>query len=494
MTGGGSGRMRPLHISGNGRYFEYQDGTPFPWIADTVWTLPQRIKADDVDYLMRKRREQGFTMLQIAALDPERDEEMRSPAGEPALVNGDLLTPNERYFAYLDWTIDRAEQHGLYVLLLPVWGQLVTGDNWMGGRFNIVVDERNAYEYARWLGHRYHDHPNVLWCLGGDRQPLHEGKDYRDIWRRMAEGLAKGVLGKDLRYDRDFEEWRHLPITYHPSCISQDECSTMSFWNDDEAWIGFVMLQSGHGKESKNWRLVANEYRREHIRPVWDGEPAYEQMPTSWPPRGEFHDSWMVRRRAYWSLFAGAFGYTYGHCSVWSSISEKERNTMFRYDWFDALDAEGANQIRYLRAFIESTDIMACQPMDDSVLATVDRDEGITRHIQVCRDGGRARYYVYLPSGGSVNLQLPDGDSTHWVWWFNPRSGECQGIDGNRISVARRADGIAHVQAPGQGNGQDWIAIIGSRADDGVSVPIIVGDYGESKEEKPDGVDKIFAW
>ena len=167
---------------------------------------------------------------------------------------------------------------------------------------------------------------------------------------------------------------------------------------------------------------------------------------------------------------------------------------MFRYDWFDALDAEGANQIRYLRAFIESTDIMACQPMDDSVLATVDRDEGITRHIQVCRDGGRARYYVYLPSGGSVNLQLPDGDSTHWVWWFNPRSGECQGIDGNRISVARRADGIAHVQAPGQGNGQDWIAIIGSRADDGVSVPIIVGDYGESKEEKPDGVDKIFAW
>lgn len=167
---------------------------------------------------------------------------------------------------------------------------------------------------------------------------------------------------------------------------------------------------------------------------------------------------------------------------------------MFRYDWFDALDAEGANQIRYLRAFIESTDVVACRPMDDSVLAVADRDEEITRHIQICQDAVKARYYVYLPSGGTVGLRLPDDVSEHWIWWFNPRNGECQGMGGKRIQAAKHADGTTYVQAPSQGNGQDWIAIIGSRADDGASAPIIVNDYGEPEEEKTDGVDRIFAW
>ena len=62
--------MEKLQISKNGRYFTYPDGTPFVWLADTAWTMPQRMKWDDVTYFMEERKRQGFTVLQIVALDP----------------------------------------------------------------------------------------------------------------------------------------------------------------------------------------------------------------------------------------------------------------------------------------------------------------------------------------------------------------------------------------------------------------------------------------
>ncbi|WP_100407572.1 apiosidase-like domain-containing protein, partial [Bacillus solitudinis] len=323
--------MEKLKISENRRYFTHQDGTPFIWLADTVWTLAQRLKWDDVEYLMQKRKSQGFTVLQLVALDPEQDKEMRNPAGDKALLNNNLNTPNEKYFEYLDWIVDKAEEYGFYVLLLPVWGELVVGHNWMGEFSEKIVTKDNAYEYGKWIGNRYKDRTNIIWGLGGDRQPIHLGVDYKDVWRSMAEGIAKGVLGKDLKHNDKDPNWEKLLMTYHP-CHEQEtgECSTMSYWTDDDVWISFIMIQSGHGLTPKNYDLVKTYYDTEQPMPVFDAEPAYEQMPTAFPVPGtqfEYHGGWMVRKRAYWSLFAGSFGHTYGHASVWCMISEKERDS-----------------------------------------------------------------------------------------------------------------------------------------------------------------------
>ena len=108
--------MERLKISKNKRYFVKENQEAFIWLADTDWTMPQRLKWDDVEYLMQKRKTQGFTVLQIVALDPEQDREIRNPLGEKALMNDNLDTPNERYFEYLDWILDKAEEYGFYVL------------------------------------------------------------------------------------------------------------------------------------------------------------------------------------------------------------------------------------------------------------------------------------------------------------------------------------------------------------------------------------------
>ncbi len=479
--------MERLKISENKRYLVTESGKPFPWLADTVWTMPQRLKWDEVDYLMKKRVSQGFTALQICALDPERDVEMRSPAGQPALLDGDLSRPNEKYFEYLDYVLDRAEAYGLYVLLLPVWGQLVVGDDWGGGTYEKTVREDNAWEYGRWIGQRYKDRTNILWCLGGDRMPIHKGVDYRQVWRRMAEGLAKGLTGQDVRHNESSPVWEELLITYH-ACHEMETglCSTFSYWDDSEQWIRFIMLQSGHGSEPKNYELVRAEYERENVMPVWDGEPAYEMMPTCWPkdenvPR---HGSWMVRKRAYWSLLAGSFGHTYGHGSVWASVGERELNLMGPITWTQAADNEGANQMCHLRAFMESLAPMTAAPCRQIFTEAARREGTLDTHAEAL--AGADWVCAYLPGGGSVELDLSSLFVSERLLarWWSPRDGQFAG-DGITVD----AGSPLTLTAPTAGDGEDWILLL-TKMDSDVTITPFQTEIIINKET----AKKVFDW
>ncbi len=493
--------MDKLRISDNKRYFVKADGTPFTWLADTDWTMPQRLKWDDAQYLMKTRKSQGFTVLQIVALDPEEDLEMRSPAGAPALIDGHLETPNERYFEYLDWLIDEAERQGLYVLLLPAWGQLVVGHDWAGHFFEKTVTEANAYDYGKWIGHRYRDKNHILWCLGGDRQPIHLGVDYKNVWRRMAEGLAKGVTGRDLKYNVKDPAWEDLMITYH-ACyeVETGECSTMSYWTDEEAWISYIMLQSGHNESPRNYEMIAKEYNRAVTMPVWDGEPAYEMMPTStWPFKEDttFHGPWMVRKRAYWALLAGAFGHTYGHASVWSSTSEKARTSISKYTWYEGLHSEGAGQIKNLRAFMDSVKPQLGRPCQE-ILPDGNETAPNDSHLQANINEPDGTLCVYFPSGGGAKLDLGSiwGQDQAWLWWFRPADGKfykkteeaAEDVAGDSATAVRDGDlsvtedavcltldeGRLYVEAPTSGAEQDWLLILKKEAG---QPPVTRGKY-----------------
>lgn len=493
--------MDKLKISENRRRLIHQDGKPFIWLADTDWTIAQRLKWDDAEYLMQKRKSQGFTVLQIVALDPEQDREMRNPVGEKALINNNLDIPNEKYFEYLDWILDKAEEYGFYVLLLPVWGEIVVGHNWMGEFSEKIVTEENSYEYGKWIGNRFRDRKNIIWCLGGDRQPIHLGVNYKKVWRNMAEGIAKGVLDKDLKYNEKSSEWEELLITYHPCHEAETgECSTMSYWTDDDAWISFIMIQSGHGVTPKNYELVKAEYCREKHMPVFDGEPAYEKMPTTWPANpDDFHDEWIVRKRAYWSLFAGSFGHTYGHASVWCMVSDKERDSWRKYSWFEALDHPGAWQIKILRDFLESRDLSKCIPAQEILIEQSKRSEDvIDEHIQACIEANGKFACVYFPSGGeeTINLTKLKADNLQ-MWWFNPRDGKCYSkenvISEKPIYLPEVLSGSAfRIATPTRGCKQDWVCIIENR-DNNLTLPGKAKSYGEMPI--PPEVKKVFpAW
>jgi hypothetical protein len=155
----------------------------------------------------------------------------------------------------------------------------------------------NARAFGAYVGRRYADKP-VIWILGGDR-PI-ESEDHRLIVRAMAEGLRAGDGGRNLA----------TMHTFGPH-------STAEFVHD-EAWLDFHTCQSGHKRNSENWRFIDADYARVPTRPCMDAEPGYEDGVdgiVNW--EGGFLDDYEARKALYWSLFAGSHGHTYGAWSIW---------------------------------------------------------------------------------------------------------------------------------------------------------------------------------
>ncbi len=491
--------MERLRISENGRYFVKEDGSPFIWLADTAWTIPARLGWDDIQHYMKTRKEQGFTVLQMVALDPERNPDMRNPCGIKALWEDDLLKPEEAYFSYFDWVLDQAEAYGFYVLLLPVWGELVVGWDWNGGTREKMVTEQNAFSYGKWLGKRMRHRKNIIWCLGGDRMPVTRGVDYRPVWRELAEGLSDGLTGKRLKYNESREEWRKLLITYH-ACHEAETglCSTFSYWTPEDQWIGFTMLQSGHGLYKKNYELVENERQPkkfgdlELIYPVWDGEPAYEMMPTTWPVKDadSFHGTYMVRKRAYWSLFSGSFGHTYGHASVWCSATEKDKNMVCRHTWAEAIKSEGSGQMKILRDFLESYPLWEFEPARGRLLRQASGEDELDLHEEALASAARNQMLVYFAADTEERIDVSgifEGDAVCGAW-FNPSDGSLTEV--SEYAAEKDEEGRKIVCAANhRESGEDRILIL---AKDPAGICVQSGVYGAKSEEAE--AAKVFEW
>lgn len=491
--------MERLRISENGRYFVKEDGSPFIWLADTAWTIPARLGWDDIQHYMKTRKEQGFTVLQMVALDPERNPDMRNPCGIKALWEDDLLKPEEAYFSYFDWVLDQAEAYGFYVLLLPVWGELVVGWDWNGGTREKLVTEQNAFSYGKWLGKRMRHRNNIIWCLGGDRMPVTRGVDYRPVWRELAEGLSDGLTGKRLKYNESREEWKKLLITYH-ACHEAETglCSTFSYWTPEDQWIGFTMLQSGHGLYKKNYELVENERQPkkfgdlELIYPVWDGEPAYEMMPTTWPVKDadSFHGTYMVRKRAYWSLFSGSFGHTYGHASVWCSATEKDKNMVCRHTWAEAIKSEGSGQMKILRDFLESYPLWEFEPARGRLLRQASGEDELDLHEEALASAARNQMLVYFAADTEERIDVSgifEGDAVCGAW-FNPSDGSLTEV--SEYAAEKDEEGRKIVCAANhRESGEDRILIL---AKDPAGICVQSGVYGAKSEEAE--ATKVFEW
>ncbi|MDT0344257.1 glycoside hydrolase family 140 protein [Streptomyces litchfieldiae] len=442
-----------LRVAPGGRHLETVTGEPFFWLADTAWTLPNHLTEAEAREYFGDRRAKGFNVVQLVALDPETNADMRNAAGLTPLAGDGSLRWTDAYFRHLDRILDLAEEHGCYVALVPAWGQLVTGDNWAWERFPVALDERAARAYGHWLGARYADRTHLVWVLGGDRHPVHLGHDHRPVWRALAEGIGSGVTGTALRWNRRDPAWDRVLMTYHP-CHSEDPpvCSS-SEWLHDDAWLSFNMLQSGHRDMVRSYEAIHRDYTRTPAKPVLDGEPNYEDWQYPTVTGTATHEAWNVRKRAYWSVLAGAFGHTYGHACVWPMIDEKRTTAALPYTWREALDRPGARQMRHLRALVESRPFHLSVPDQSLVVAL---HNYLDLRVQARRGLGGTFAFLYLTSGGSVTVDLAAlRRGPVRAGWFDPRNGSWHA--GEHVG----AGGSRHTfHAPGRGPGNDWVLVL----------------------------------
>jgi len=424
-----------LRVSKNQRFIETADGKPFFWLGDTAWELFHRLTREEAELYLKNRADKGFTVIQAVALAELDGLHDPNPYGEIPLENDDPTKPREAYFQHVDFIIKKAEQLGLYMALLPTWGDKLEKMQW--GKGPEVFTPENAKVYGQWIGNRYKNQKNIIWVLGGDRNPRNENDVA--VWRAMAEGIEKGVGGRDKAL-----------MTFHPQPNSLEDGGS-SKWFHNDAWLDFNMFQTGHDRENNVWERIEMVYNRKPTKPVLDGETLYEDHPVNFNAKDLGTSSaYDIRKHAYFDVFAGAFGHTYGCHDVWQMYAPN-RNAINgpHYPWYVAIDLPGASQMKYLRYLIESRPMFDRVPDQTLVTDALNAND----HIQATR--GNDYIFVYSAQGNKflVNTSKISGKEIN-AFWYNPRDGKTTEIG----TFPKKAQ--QEFTAPTSGYGQDWVLII----------------------------------
>jgi hypothetical protein len=212
------------------------------------------------------------------------------------------------------------------------------------------------------------------------------------------------------------------------------------------------MAQSGHhGRELANCNIIASDYDRTPVKPCLDGEPRYEDHPVDWKPEKGWFDDADVRQAAYWGVFAGAFGHTYGCHPVWQMYAPgREPISFARRSWREALDLPGASQMIHLRRLLLSKPMLSRGP-DQSLIGS-DGTEAGPDHVRCLRDESNNYAWFYLPFGGELAVDVERfGAGRVRVSWHDPRTGQV------RLEGEIAARGTAQFTAPSAGRGCDWV-------------------------------------
>ena len=424
-----------FRVSPNGRFLQTADGQPFFWLADTGWTVLQRLDCDETLEYLDDRAAKGFNVVQTMGI--MEFDGLRVPAranGEVPLHDLEPQTPNPAYWNHVKWVAREARNRGLFLALLPIWG-----DKWAGGGAGpVVLTRHNAEKFGRWLGEFFAD-TDLFWVLGGDRIINNENQYH--TMENMAAGLRAGDSGRNL-------------ITFHPN----GSASSSYYFHHDE-WLDFNMFQTAHTHPSREtFTYIARDYRKTPPKPVLDGEPRYEDHPIHWNYRepekwdesnGYFTDL-DARKAFYMSVFSGACGHTYGANSVFQCdrnfYENGERGTFgSRLHWRQALQLPGAAQMQWGKKMLENRAYFSRVPDQSAVRGDLGED---SEKILATRDGNGSFALVYVPSPRKFEVNLAVFNGAARASWICPRTGNCE-------TLGAFSGGWTRFQS--RQNGPDWV-------------------------------------
>lgn len=424
-------------MSANGRFLQHENGTPFFWLGETAWLFPSRLDRDEAAYYIGETAKNGYNVIQISVLHGLN---AMNAYGHAALPNGfdfkDIDKEGEyNYWKHVDYIVQQARMRGIYIAIVCVWG---------GNVKNGGVSEEDARKYGEFLAKRYKDEPNIVWIIGGDVR----GDVKPEVWRALATTI-KGI------------DSGHI-MTYHP--LGRTMSAT---WFNGEEWLDFNMFQSGHRRygqrrgdgdysiqentEEDSWRFVDRSQAFTPVKPVLDGEPSYEHIPQGLhDAREPYWEAEDVRRYAYWSVFGGSCGHTYGHNStmqmyrpgIGAAYGAK------RY-WWDAIHDPGCCQMQFLKRLMLAFPYFE-RVADQSVIA----GENGTRYERAIATRGKDYLLVYNYTNRLMEVDLTKiSGAKKKVWWYSPVSGLTEYI--GEFPNGKRE----FVHDSGYRAGNDWVLI-----------------------------------
>lgn len=434
------GALPKIKVSKNQHYFVTEDEKPFFWLGDTGWLAFGKLDRESINKYFQDRKAKGFNVVQVMVL---HNINAVNVYGDAALINEDVSKPlttagnnfNNKdeydYWDHVDFTLDVAQKNGIYVAMVPVWGTNVSKGN--------KVSKEQAEKYAKFLADRYKNRTNVIWLNGGDTH----GNEFMDIWN---------AIGNTLKTNNPDQL-----VTFHPFGRTD---SSENYHN--ASWLDFNMFQSGHRRydqdsiktnfKEDNYKFVQRDLTLKPTKPTLDGEPSYEGIPhglhDTLQPKWTDND---VRRYGYWSVFAGAAGYTYGHNAVMQMFRKGDKPAYGNKElWSSAINAPGAGQMVYIKKLMLSFPYLERIP-DQTLIA----NQGEKYDYLVATKGEKyALIYTYNGRKMILNMEKIAGDKVN-ASWYNPRNGK-----ETKIGIIENK-GTKEFQPLGdKKDGNDWVLIL----------------------------------
>jgi len=417
-----------VQVSDNHRFLVKKDGTPLVWIGDTLWDWYE-LKPSELDEYLNKRVAQGFTVIQtqIAAYG-KANYNGHWCFGGPK--HKDITKPQEEYWRYGDLWLEKIEEHGMYAAVGLSW-IINYWRRWdKAGDPAARFSEDDFYNYSKWVGSRFKDRDNIIW-LG-----LNESA-YLTAPVNKIKAVCRGIRDGDTG---------NKPLTLHP--VSGGATSEV-FGDlvDFNSWQTARFLAPANlpyrrsvpgvddkvsGADVKGtltvWEAISADYNRLPTKPVIDLEAWYEGHLDDMPV-GRTNcraTAWHCRRRAYFVIFAGSFGHTYGAEGLAYQIKGDS--------WKKGLYLPGGEDMGHITQLLSSPERPFLKLIPDQSLITRGQSRSYDSHKQAARASDGSYAYVYSADGSdfSVDLtKLGGKGKAIKAKWFNPRTGNYQGTGGS---------------------------------------------------------------
>lgn len=430
-----------LMVSENKRYLQHENGQPFFWQGDIAWLLFQRLNREEMKQYFENRKAKGFNVVQCIFLQFYTD---TNSYGDSAYTSRDLSTPAIKpgktpgdasqydFWDHVEYAIDLAATHGIYLAIAPTWGQLVKRDN------DYTVDK--ATRFAAGLASHFKNKPNIIWINGGSMQ----GDMKKEVWEAIGTTIKRN-------------DPNHL-VTYHPFGRTQS-----SNWFQNSSWMDFNMFTSGHRNYEQddtprkfgedNWRYVLDDLSQTPLKPTIDGEPSFEALPQGLHDHTKpYWNAGDVRRYAWWSVFAGSMGHSYGQNTVRQVYKKGENKpeSGAKLSFVEAMDDTGSYQMQHLKNLILSRPYFE-RINDQSIV--VDNGEKYER-VMITRGNNYLFGYTYTGREFVLKMGVISGKEVT-AWWYNPKTGKA-------TSAGKyKNKGLISFNPPGEkANGNDWVLVL----------------------------------
>lgn len=318
----------PLQVSGNSRYLEEQNGSPFLVVGDSPQSPIGNLSTTGMATYLADRESHGFNAVWANLLCNDYTDcnangttasgtEIGSVApftsgSNPATYSfgtglcGDC---NATYFTHAHTMVAQAQTDGIEVFLDPIETGNCLTTGWMQTMINNgdgTLSTTDAdYKYGEFLGNEFKDLKNIVWQSGNDFNCISTAADDND-----ARSVANGIAATD------------------PSALQTLEADDCNGWGcpgstsivdtagDPTNWSSQIQVNSVY-TYAPTYALVRTAFGESPTMPAIMGEASYEGQQNSSTdgcgagPAGDT-TARLCRLQDWWTMTSGATGQLYG--------------------------------------------------------------------------------------------------------------------------------------------------------------------------------------